>query len=231
MVRLHLILVIFLAACSADNNKSRDAISSVSVDTTKAASGESFDLKVRKWEDPKRQTWQDPKFVIEALGDLNGLIIADIGSGTGYFTFQMAVPAKKVIAIDIEQRFLNYIEDRKSEMYDRHLAQKIETRLTTPTKPSLLANEVDVVLMVNTIGYITDRDEYLDILSNGINNNGRLIIVDYKIGKMPVGPDEQSKVSEDNIKLALQNAGFIIDNVDNQSLQYQYLIKAHKGSE
>jgi ribosome maturation protein Sdo1 len=85
--------------------------------------------------------------------------------------------------------------------------------------------------MVNTIGYITDRDEYLDILSNGINNNGRLIIVDYKIGKMPVGPDEQSKVSEDNIKLALQNAGFIIDNVDNQSLQYQYLIKAHKGSE
>ncbi len=143
----------------------------------------------------------------------------------------MAVPAKKVIAIDIEQRFLNYIEDRKSEMYDRQMAEKIETRLTTPTKPSLLENEVDVVLMVNTIGYINNRDEYLSILRNGINNNGRLIIVDYKIGKMPVGPDEQSKVSEADIRLALQNAGFILDKVDNQSLQYQYLIKAHKAPE
>lgn len=231
MVRLVIIIFLFLVACSVDNDNAQEALTTVTVDSTKKTSGESFDLQVKKWEDPKRQTWQDPKFVIEALGDLNGLTIADIGSGTGYFTFQMAVPAKKVIAIDIEQRFLNYIEDRKSEMYDRQLAKKIETRLTTPANPSLLANEVDVVLMVNTIGYIKNREDYLVILRNGISNNGRLIIVDYKIGKMPVGPDELSKVSEANIKLALQNAGFILDKVDNQSLQYQYLIKAHKGPE
>ena len=228
MVRFVIGLVLFLSACNSSNDQAQE-LATVVVDTTKARPKESFDLQVRKYEDPKRQTWQDPKFVIEALGDLNGLIIADIGSGTGYFTFQMAVPAKKVIAIDIEQRFLNYIEDRKNEMYDRQLAKKIETRLTTPDNPSLLANEVDVVLMVNTIGYIKNRGQYLNILRNGISENGRLIIVDYKIGKMPVGPDEQSKVSEDDIKSALENAGFILDKVDNQSLQYQYLIKAHKA--
>ena len=229
MVRFVIVVFLFLAACKSNNDQSQE-LTAVAVDTLKTAPRESFDLQVRKYEDPKRQTWQDPKFVIEALGDLNGLTIADIGSGTGYFTFQMAVPAKKVIAIDIEQRFLNYIEDRKSEMYDRQLAKKIETRLTSPTNPSLLINEVDVVLMVNTIGYIEDRDQYLNILSRGINNNGRLVIVDYKIGKMPVGPDEQSKVSEADIKLALENAGFILDKIDNQSLQYQYLIKAHKAT-
>ena len=229
MVRFVIVIFLFLAACTSQNNQVEDR-KAVSTDTTVAPPRESFDLQVRKYEDPKRQTWQDPKFVIEALGDLNGLVIADIGSGTGYFTFQMAVPAKKVIAIDIEQRFLNYIEDRKSEMYDRQLAEKIETRLTTPTKPSLLVNEVDVVLMVNTIGYIKDRDQYLNILRKGISNDGRLIIVDYKIGKMPVGPDEQSKVSEADITLALEKAGFILDNVDNRSLQYQYLIQAHKAS-
>ena len=229
MVRFVIVIFLFLAACTSQNNQVEDR-KAVSTDTTVAPPRESFDLQVRKYEDPKRQTWQDPKFVIEALGDLNGLVIADIGSGTGYFTFQMAVPAKKVIAIDIEQRFLNYIEDRKSEMYDRQLAEKIETRLTTPTKPSLLVNEVDVVLMVNTIGYIKDRDQYLNILRKGISNDGRLIIVDYKIGKMPVGPDEQSKVSEADITLALEKAGFILDNVDNRSLQYQYLIQAHIAS-
>jgi ubiquinone/menaquinone biosynthesis C-methylase UbiE len=228
MVRFVIVVILFLAACKSNNDQSQE-LAAIEIDTIRTTPRESFDLQVRKYEDPKRQTWQDPKLVIEALGDLNGLIIADIGSGTGYFTFQMAVPAKKVIAIDIEQRFLNYIEDRKSEMYDRQLAKKIETRLTTPTNPSLLANEVDVVLMVNTIAYIKDRDQYLNVLRDGISTQGRLIIVDYKIGKMPVGPDEKSKVSEADIKLALQNAGFILDNVDNQSLQYQYLIKAHKA--
>lgn len=228
MLRFAIILILFFASCTFENNESDDR-TVITADSIKAVPRESFDLQVRKYEDPKRQTWQDPKFVIEALGDLNGLIIADIGSGTGYFTFQMAVPAKKVIAIDIEQRFLNYIEDRKSEMYDRELAEKIETRLTTPTNPSLVSNEVDVVLMVNTIGYIKSRNQYLNILRKGISSNGRLIIVDYKIGKMPVGPDEQSKVSEADIILALENAGFILDKVDNQSLQYQYLIEAHKA--
>ena len=141
----------------------------------------------------------------------------------------MAVPAKKVIAIDIEQRFLNYIEDRKTEMYDRFLAEKIETRLTTPNSPSLKENEVDVVLIVNTIAYIKDRDQYLQVLKKGMNNNGRVVIVDYKEGKMPVGPNEDSKVSVAKISSELQEAGFIIDKVDIQSLQYQYLIKVHKS--
>ena len=220
---------LFTAACQGDGVKQSEQ-RILSVDTVLSNSREPFDLKVRKYEDPKRQTWQDPKFVIEALGNLNDLTIADIGSGTGYFTFQMAVPAKKVIAIDIEQRFLNYIEDRKSEMYDRFLAEKIETRLTTPNSPSLKESEVDVVLIVNTIAYIKDRDQYLQVLKKGMNNNGRVVIVDYKEGKMPVGPNEDSKVSVAKISSELQEAGFIIDKVDIQSLQYQYLIKVHKPS-
>jgi ubiquinone/menaquinone biosynthesis C-methylase UbiE len=230
MVRYFLFIIILLSACNSNSEQAQE-VKTVEVEIPRPTSSESFDLQVRKWEDPTRQTWQDPKFVIEALGDLNDLTIADIGSGTGYFTFQLAVPARKVIAIDIEQRFLNYIEDRKSEMYDRQLAKKIETRLTTPNNPSLLVNEVDVVLMVNTIGYIKDRPKYLRTLWNGISETGRLVIVDYKVGKMPVGPDEESKVSEADIKLVLENAGFVLDNVDNKSLQYQYLINAHKNPE
>lgn len=227
MARVGIFIILLFASCTSKNPQTQD-YDPIAVDTLSPKAGESFDLQVRKYEDPKRQSWQDPKFVIEALGDLNGLTIVDIGAGTGYFTFQMAVPAKKVIALDIEQRFLNYIEDRKSEMYDRQLAKKIETRLTTATSPSLLDEEVDVVLMVNTITYINNRDRYLTVLKKGMANNGRLIIVDYKLGKMPVGPDEKSKVSETEVKLTLQKAGFIIDKVDAQSLQYQYLIKAHK---
>lgn len=217
----------FFSACTTHSKKQQE-IEREDSPLTKPPFTEPFDLQVRKYEDPKRQTWQDPKFVIEALGDLKGLTIADIGAGTGYFTFQMAVPAKKVIAIDIEQRFLNYIEDRKSEMYDRSLAKKIETRLTTPDKPSLMVQEVDVVLMVNTIGFINNRLEYLKILKKGMGSAGRLVVVDYKLGEMPVGPAENDKVSSKELVNELKEAGFIVDNIDNISLEYQYLIKAHK---
>lgn len=222
-----IIILVFILSCSTDSEKQQRSMLPPQ-DTTGQNKKESFDLQVRKWEDPTRQAWQDPKFVIEALGDLNDKTIADIGSGTGYFTFQLAVSARKVIAIDIEQRFLNYIEDRKSEMYDRTLAEKIETRLTTPTTPSLNAEEVDVVLLVNTIGYISNRSEYLHDVKNGMIPSGRLVIVDYKEGRMPVGPDEGNKVSEKEVRNSLQMAGFIVDSIDTKSLQYQYLVKAHK---
>jgi ubiquinone/menaquinone biosynthesis C-methylase UbiE len=226
MFRINLLVLLIMTSCSGISEQDNGS-TIAQVDTLLSRPRESFDLKVRKYEDPSRQIWQDPKFVIDALGDLSNLVIADIGSGTGYFTFQMAVPAKKVIAIDIEQRFLNYIEDRKSEMYDRQMVNKIETRLTTPTRPSLKSNEVDVVLMVNTIAYIKNRKQYLDILRKGINSGGRLVIVDYKMGKMPVGPADVTKVSENEVKGILEESGYIIDKVDSHSLQYQYLIKAH----
>ena len=225
MMRIAIIFLIFLFACKSENNKSQ-VQQLPKQDITKVVENEPFDLQVRKLEDPKRQTWQDPQFVIEALGDLNDLTVADIGSGTGYFTFQMAVPAEKVIAIDIEQRFLNYIEDRKSEMYDKQLARKIETRLSTPDEPNLVEAEADVVLMVNTIAYIENKNEYLTILRRGMKAGGRIIIVDYKAGKMPVGPNEKFKITEREITNTLKNAGFEIAVIDNESLQYQYLVKA-----
>jgi len=213
---------------TACDSKKADDFATVNNDTVQSRQVESFDLQVRKYEDPKRQAWQDPKFVIEALGDLTNLVIADIGAGTGYFTFQLAVHANKVIAIDIEQRFLNYIEDRKSEMYNRKLAEKIETRLTSPDSPSLNIKEVDLVLMVNTVGYINDRALYMKTLLEGMNDNSRIVIVDYNEGEMPVGPANENKVSVNKISEVLENAGFVVDLIDSKSLQYQYLIKAHK---
>ena len=228
MHRLSIIgLALLLLACGNDQKRIKNQ-RLAQADTVVGPGKESFDLQVKKYEDPKRQNWQDPQFVIEALGDLQNKTIADVGSGTGYFTFQMAVPAKKVIAIDIEQRFLNYIEDRKTEMYDKNLAAKIETRLTKPDDPMLASGEVDIILVVNTISFIANRENYLMKLSNGLTRGGMVVIVDYELGEMPVGPAEQFKVDQSRVSRELRAAGFSIESIDTASLQYQYLIKARK---
>ena len=55
------------------------------------------------------------------------------------------------------------------------------------------------------------------------------MIIDYKMGRMPVGPDESMKVSSEILKRELRKAGFQIEQSDTTGLQYQYMIKGRKS--
>ena len=79
-------------------------------------------------------------------------VVADIGAGTGDFAFPLAKKAANVIAIDIDQRFLDYIEQKKKA---EKIGANIETRLTAPDSPGLKPGEADVVLIVDT--FITSK--------------------------------------------------------------------------
>jgi len=191
-------------------------------DTTDIQTDFSIELNIDS--DPERGSWQNPDLVIEKLGDLSGKIVADIGSGTGYFTFPISRMAKKVIAIDIEQRYLDYIEDRKLELPIEQ-ADVIETRLTVEDEPNLHTDEVDAVLMVNVFYYLNDRSAYMKIVNNALRENGILVLVDFKPGDLPVGPSGD-KVPADEVIKILSSAGFEDIQLDQESLQYQYIISA-----
>jgi SAM-dependent methyltransferase len=227
-VRLPILILLFIFSCRQSPDSTRQTATDNRLDTLPVTTREPFDLKVKKYEDPTRQFWQDPSLVLNQLGDLQGKVVADIGSGTGYFTFQLAGAAKKVIAIDIEQRFLDYIEDRKVELSNKALANKIETRLISPDDPAIFPDEVDNVLMVNTFSYIENRIEYLDKIKLGMKTGGLLVIVDYKIGDIPVGPAAGQKVSMAQAIEELTTASFNVMRSDSVSLQYQYIITSRK---
>jgi SAM-dependent methyltransferase len=192
----------------------------------RAKNKESFDFQIADIEDPDRGNWQNPTLVLNKLGALEGKVVADLGCGTGYFTFPIASKAQKVIAIDIQQQFLDYIEDRKLEASHDN-ADKIETRLTVEDDPSLAPEEVDDVLMVNVYYYLKTRPKYMEKVRNGLKMGGILILVDFKPGDLPVGPAEH-KVSVKQVVSDLERAGFKVLDVDLSSLQYQYIIKAKR---
>jgi len=187
---------------------------------------EPFDLRVKKYEDPIRQSWQDPEFIMKQLGPLENKVVADIGAGTGYFSFKIAASASKVIAIDIDKQFLDYIEDRKQELANRNVANRIVTRLALPNNPGLIKGEADVILMVNTITYIQKPELYLNTLRNELKKDSKLVIVDYKTNPMPVGPPSEMKLNALELIQDLKQSGFTISKVDTVSLQYQYVIIA-----
>ena len=125
-----------------------------------------------------RAIWQKPGLVIEKLGDISDKVIADIGAGTGYFSFKLALKAKKVIAIEIEQGLLDYIDSTKV-MLPLDKRSRIETRLASPDDPHLAPGEVDIILIINTIAYIKNIPQYLQTLKKGLKKDGKIMIIDY----------------------------------------------------
>lgn len=182
-----------------------------------------FDQLATHFEDPARAEWQKPEKVITRLGPLDGKIVADIGAGTGYFTFPIAKQAAKVIAIDIDQRFLDFIAQKKAK---QKIGDKIETRLTVPDSPGLKAQEVDLVLIVDTYHHIENRVEYFRKLKPDLRENGSLVIIDFKKEKTPQGPPPELRVAQAKVETELKAAGFTIVSTDRDLLPYQYIITA-----
>ncbi|MCC6283490.1 MAG: class I SAM-dependent methyltransferase [Saprospiraceae bacterium] len=187
----------------------------------------SFENLVADFESKDRGIWQKPNMVISLLGDLEGKTVADIGAGTGYFTFRMVPKAKKVIGIDIDQRFIDFMDSVKVRL-DVRYRDRFETRLAKADDPLLRPEEADAVVLVNTYGYIKNRGQYLKTLWKGMAPGGRLLIIDFKKNNLPIGPPDEFKVSLSQAERELLSSGFSIDRVDQDALDYQYIILAEK---
>lgn len=177
-------------------------------------------------EDPKRTEWQNPDLILQRIGDMTNKTVADIGAGSGYFTFKIAREAAKVIALDINPKALEYIDSQKEIVGE--WSKNIESRLTPPDVPNLLDGEVDIVLIVNTYNYIPNKEIYFPRLLNGMKPGGRLVIVDFKKGDIPVGPSDDYKIEASRVKSFLRKSSFRKIDIDEKSLQYQYIITAEK---
>lgn len=186
-----------------------------------------FEALVSDYESKERAIWQKPDLVIALMGDLKGKTVADIGAGTGYFTFRLLPKAEKVIGIDIDKRFINFMDSVKVRLPEPY-QKRFEARLGQVDNPKLQPSEADAVMIVNTYGYIDQRVSYLKNLADGMKTPSRLLIIDFKKNTLPVGPPPEYKVSTEQVKRELEEAGFNIEKLDIQSLDYQYIVIASK---
>jgi len=180
------------------------------------------------YESTNRVVWQKPEVVIDLLGNLEGKTVADIGAGTGFFAFRLAPKAKKVIAIDIDPRFVTYLDSLKSFELPEKVQDKLEARLALPNDPRLAPGEADVVIIVNTFMYIRDRASYLEILKKGLSDGGTLLIIDFKKKRTPLGPPSQIRVPLFEVEEMLIAAGYREVTTNDTALDYQYIVTARK---
>ncbi len=175
------------------------------------------------FDDPTRAAWQKPGDVVAALGISAGMVIADIGAGTGYFEMHLAVATGregKVIAVDVEPDMVRYIRERAQ----REGMQTVEARLGTADDPNLAPGSVDRILIVDTWHHIGDRVAYSKRLAAALRPNGAVFVVDFKLDS-DKGPPKEHRLSPEQVIAELQQAGFKAGIVA-IGLPDQYMVKA-----
>jgi SAM-dependent methyltransferase len=187
--------------------------------------GDTFEEKIATYENKDRVFWQKPDLVIDLLGDLSEKTVADIGAGSGYFARRLAHKAKHIIAIDIDEQFIQFMDSIKIVELSPEVAQRFETRLATPEDSKLRNNEADVVLIVNTYIYIPDRVAYLARLREGVKPGGKIVIVDFKKKRMPLkNPPDEIRLPLHQVENEIEEAGYRWLASDDTSLDYQYIV-------
>lgn len=175
-----------------------------------------------------RDVWQRPSDVIDLLGDVSEFKIADIGAGTGFFSFRLLLRGASVIAIDIDPRMLEIIESFKQNL-SSEMQTKLETRLALPSDAKIEKDEVDIILIINTIGYIENRIEYLKQLYEVLPEGGKILIVDFKSRQLPVeAPSLEYRVPLFQLEQDLANSGFTSIESNDAILDYQYTVLVSK---
>jgi precorrin-6B methylase 2 len=105
-------------------------------------------------------------------------IIADIGAGTGYYTFKLApkVPQGKVYAIEIQDEMIAALNERKKQLNTTN----VEVIKGTTTSLNLPANSVDLAIMVDVYHELEYPVEILEAIKKSLKKDGQLLLIEYK---------------------------------------------------
>jgi len=132
----------------------------------------------KEFDDPARDAWQMPGRVIDALGVKAGETVADIGAGTGYFSFRMArkLPKGKVLAVDIQPEMLDLLRAKAKELN----VTNVQPVLGEITDPKLPESAVDVVLMVDAYHEFDQPREMMEAIVRALRPGGRVVLVEFR---------------------------------------------------
>jgi SAM-dependent methyltransferase len=171
-------------------------------------------------EAPDRAAWQKPEQIMDTLGIADGGVVADIGTGSGWFTIYLARrvgPNGVVYAEDVQRESLEATRRRVT----REGLRNVVVVRGSETDPNLPAGEIDAALVVDVYPEVDDRVSLLRNLARAIKPNGRIGVVNYKPGLVGPGPDDV-RVAPSVVEADARAADLRV--LSSEDLPYQYLL-------
>jgi ubiquinone/menaquinone biosynthesis C-methylase UbiE len=175
----------------------------------------------------ERASDERPDLLVEALSLRPGMTVADIGAGTGYFSWRIAQrigPTGRVLAVDVQPEMLVLLD---REMKKRRVAN-VKTVLGSTTDPNLPAGSVDLVVMVDVYHEFDRPREMLAALVRALKPGGRMVFVEYRAEDASVPIKPLHKMSEGQVRREAAAAGLQwMETVE--TLPWQHIVIFTKG--
>ena len=166
----------------------------------------------------ERDAWQRPVDVLRALELGDGAVVADLGSGVGYFALKLAERVGRrgrVLAVDVRRFPLLFLRVRALVRELRNL----EAVRGEPDDPHLPAGGVDAVLVANTFHELEQPERILARVKLALRPAGRLVVLDPapSVARDAIGAGQEHRhASADSAEARLRGAGFEIVGRDDE---------------
>lgn len=152
-----------------------------------------------------RETEEKPDITVEKLDLKPDDVVADIGAGTGYFSFRVAqqVPEGKVYAVDIQPEMLEALDFIKE---DKDIAN-VETVLGEEDNPHLPDSSVDLAFMVDAYHEFAYPREMMEGIYQALKPGGRVILLEYRKENPMIMIKPLHKMTQKQVKKELKAVG------------------------
>jgi SAM-dependent methyltransferase len=168
-----------------------------------------MDQYIGRLESPERDAWQRPDAVVAQLGLTGTELVADVGAGVGYFSlrFAKALPGGRVVALEVEPRMVDHLRARLV----RESVANVEVTLTKIDDPGTPA-AADVVFVCNVLHHVDAqvREAWFGRLAANLKPGARLALLEFKEGKLEVGPPEEEKLPRAELLAIAQRHGLVL---------------------
>lgn len=154
----------------------------------------------------ERQEEENTALAIRRLPVTSQSVVADIGAGTGYYTFRIAkkVTDGKVYAVDVQDASVNYLRKKANDLG----LQNVEVVKGSAISPNLPENSVDLAIMVDVYHELEYPHEMLQALRKSLKSDGKILLLEYRAEDPSIPIKKLHKLSVVQATKELEANGF-----------------------
>ena len=162
--------------------------------------------------------------IVKSMGLTPGMIVADIGAGTGYYTFRMAklVPEGKVYAVELQDELIDILNKKKNDS----AVNNIEVVHGDTLSVNLPENTIDLAIMVDVYHELSWPREIIRSVSRSLKKDGKLLLVEYRGEDPAVQIKPLHKTTVVQLTKEMLSNGFVLDKrIDKFPIQHFLLFR------